>query len=90
MDIRLQDPVWFAGGLALLLTAADGLAQGTFQNLDFEQANKVSVGGGLPPFFVYTADALPGWTLTVGGRVVKNLMRPPGGRNSASLPGVHV
>jgi hypothetical protein len=67
MAIRLQSRMWLVGGLAVFLSAADGLAQGTFQNLDFEQANKVSVGGGLPTFVVYTADALPGWALTVGG-----------------------
>jgi len=66
MAIRLQDPVWFAGSLALFLSAADALAQGTFQNLDFEQADIVPIGG-LPSFYVFTAEALPGWTLTVGG-----------------------
>jgi hypothetical protein len=87
MAIRLQDPVWFTGSLALFLSAADGLAQGTFQNLDFEQANKVSVGGGLPPFFVYTADALPGWTLTVGGAPQPTMYwsAPPASPITASL-----
>jgi hypothetical protein len=38
-------------------------AQGTFQNLDFEQANPVVVS----PFTVTAASGLPNWTVTIGG-----------------------
>jgi len=48
----------------ILLTAvASASAQGTFQNLDFEEANPVSTGN--PPF-VTAASALPGWTIFCG------------------------
>jgi hypothetical protein len=42
-----------------------GFAQGTFQNLNFEQANPVAVN----PFLgtVTTASALPDWTAEIGG-----------------------
>jgi hypothetical protein len=51
-------------GLALLLSAASGPAQGTFQNLDFESAN---IPSGTQPgaSFSFSA-ALPGWTGTYG------------------------
>ncbi|HXP59290.1 MAG TPA: hypothetical protein VN829_02310, partial [Dongiaceae bacterium] len=40
-------------------------AQGTFQNLDFEQAVEVPTYPGSP--FLWAAEALPGWTPYVGG-----------------------
>jgi hypothetical protein len=40
-------------------------AQGTFQNLDFEQAIDVPTYPGSP--FIWTANALPGWTVYAGG-----------------------
>jgi hypothetical protein len=61
----LQTSAWLVGTLSLLLSAAGVVGQGAFQNLDFEQANIVPVSG-LPSFYVYTVDALPGWTLDVG------------------------
>jgi hypothetical protein len=39
-------------------------AQGTFQNLDFEAANIVTIPG--QPFQAAVADALPGWTVDFG------------------------
>ena len=42
-------------------------AQGTFENLNFEQANPVSSGVGYPPYYVTAASALPYWTVTIGG-----------------------
>jgi hypothetical protein len=43
-------------------------AQGTFQNLDFEQANPVVVVGSPNyPYGVTAASALPDWTVTIGG-----------------------
>lgn len=40
-------------------------AQGTFQNLDFEQATIVPQGGAFPEYFV-ASNALPGWTVYIG------------------------
>ena len=42
-------------------------AQGTFQNLDFEQANPDLAGGPGNPYLVTAASALPYWTVTIGG-----------------------
>jgi hypothetical protein len=57
---------------ALLLTAANGLAQGTFQNLDFEEAGLYvapipvgAQGGSVDPTL-----AFPGWTVSGWGGVV--------------------
>ncbi len=42
-------------------------AQGTFQDLDFEEANIVPiVGSPLYPYVVTVADALPGWAVNYG------------------------
>src|ERR1035441_9099077 len=65
--MRLHTPALSAVGLALLLTAASGFAQGSFQNLNFEQATiaPTPIGG-----WVYPADpaqAFPGWTVGGGG-----------------------
>ncbi len=54
--------------LGLGVLASSTSAQGTFQNLDFEQANPVIVvGGSYYPYSVTTASALPYWTVTIGG-----------------------
>ena len=42
------------------------IAQGTFQNLNFEQANPVASGSPYPAYDVTTASALPGWTVYYG------------------------
>jgi hypothetical protein len=55
-------------------------AQGTFENLNFEQANPVSSGDGYPFFYVTAASALPYWTVTIGG--VQQTQIP---ENTASL-----
>jgi hypothetical protein len=41
-------------------------AQGTFENLDFEQASPVSAGYPYQPWDVTTASALPSWTVSYG------------------------
>jgi hypothetical protein len=41
-------------------------AQGTFQNLDFEQADPMSSGDPLNPDAVTAGSALPDWTVTIG------------------------
>lgn len=53
--------------LASFLAISPSLnAQGTFQNLNFEQANPVPAGNPYPSFNVTTASALPGWTVYYG------------------------
>jgi hypothetical protein len=52
----------FAGGVSL-----SALAQGTFQNLDFEDANPIAAGMNGPFSEVTAASAFPYWTVTVGG-----------------------
>jgi hypothetical protein len=48
--------------------ALSGQAQGTFQNLDFEQADPIPVAGSpFYPYVVTAASALPSWTVTIGG-----------------------
>jgi hypothetical protein len=43
-------------------------AQGTFQDLDFEEANPVSIGGPYnPAAYVTPASAFPGWQSLIGG-----------------------
>jgi hypothetical protein len=49
-----------AAGVAI---SASVWAQGTFQNLNFEQANPVVVS----PFIVTSASAIPDWTAEIGG-----------------------
>ena len=43
------------------------LAQGTFQNLNFEQANPISAGDPGAPYFVTATSALPYWRVCYGG-----------------------
>ncbi len=50
-----------------MLAAVSVHAQGTFQNLNFEQANPVSSGDPLNPDAVTVASALPNWAVTIGG-----------------------
>jgi hypothetical protein len=47
-----------------MLAAVPAQAQGTFQNLDFEQANPMPSG---QTGFITTSSAFPFWTVTVGG-----------------------
>ena len=58
--MRFQITAWSVCGLAVLLTAAEGLAQGSFQNLDFEAA--VIPSGTHPGLGVYISSAFPGWS----------------------------
>src|ERR1019366_3998732 len=48
----------------LIILSQHGKAQGTFQNLDFEQANIVFDPSfpGPPNVFVYASESIPGWT----------------------------
>ena len=74
MAMRLQSSAWLVGGLALLLSAANGLAQGSFQNLNFEQAALHVAptpvggwGGVIDPML-----AFPGWTVSQNAEVIYN------------------
>jgi hypothetical protein len=49
---------------ASILIVLAGQAQGTFQNLDFEQANPIPIFGN---YIVTAASALPSWTVIIGG-----------------------
>jgi hypothetical protein len=49
-----------------LLTVPSAQAQGTFQNLNFEQANPVAAGNPYLSYYVTTASALPGWSVYYG------------------------
>ena len=53
--------------LATILAAESPHAQGTFENLNFEQANIVPiVGNPFYPYAVTVANALPGWSVEYG------------------------
>jgi hypothetical protein len=63
--MNLRIPICFC--LATTLPAVSAQAQGTFQNLNFEQANIVPiVGNPNYPYAVSVADALAGWTVDYG------------------------
>jgi PEP-CTERM motif len=51
----------------VLLAALSAQAQGTFQNLNFGQADPLSAGNPNNPNSVTAASALPYWTVTYGG-----------------------
>jgi hypothetical protein len=51
---------------AMLVGGAMGNAQGTFQNLDFEQASIIPIVGSPNPYAITVADALPYWTVSYG------------------------
>ena len=51
------------------------LSQGTFQNLDFEDATIVpDTSSFYYPYVVYASDAIPGWTAYVGGSQVSEIL----------------
>jgi len=62
--------------LILVLTFAtlSAHAQGTFQNLNFEQANPVSAGDPDNPNAVTPASALPGWSGSIDGTPVTEVL----------------
>ena len=61
--MRLQTPAWLSACLVLLLSATGAAAQGTFQNLNFEQATIVpDPSSQYYPYAVYASNAVPGWT----------------------------
>jgi hypothetical protein len=63
--MRFQCPAWLLIGLVLLLGVAGATGQGTFQNLNFEQATIVQdPSSPAYPYAVFAAEAIPGWTPT--------------------------
>lgn len=57
-----------AGALALVAGVSIGFGQGTFRNLGFEEATIISVSD--DPYyqhFVYSTNAIPGWTAYIDG-----------------------
>jgi hypothetical protein len=63
--MNIKNSYAFAG--IFLLSGVLGRAQGTFQNLDFEEANVIPiVGSPLYPYDVTVANALPDWTVEYG------------------------
>ena len=66
----LETPAWLVSGLALLLGAVGAAGQGTFRNLDFEQARIAPTPVG--QYGRLSADpalAFPGWTMGPSGTV---------------------
>ena len=61
---------WLLGVILLCTSGWDGLAQGTFQNLDFEMATLPVLAESLSGGFlsVPASSALPGWQAFVGGQ----------------------
>jgi hypothetical protein len=56
-----------AGFSIVLLAVLSAQAQGTFENLNFEQADPISAGVPGEPFFVTAASALPYWNVYYDG-----------------------
>jgi hypothetical protein len=81
--MRLQHPVRLAGSLALLLSAGVGVAQGTFQNLDFENGTFVQVGG--DPYTAVWNSAMPGWTGYIGTNRLTQLLHNDSTLDTASI-----
>jgi hypothetical protein len=64
--MRAKSPASLAICLAILLSPVlSARAQGSFRNLGFESATLVPVPG--QPAFYYSAQAFPGWTVSIGG-----------------------
>jgi len=73
--MRLQTPSWLVPVLALLLSAAGAVGQGTFQNLNFEDAVIVQDPTSIYyPWGVYASAAIPGWTTYVGGNPQSDIL----------------
>ena len=64
------------------LSCAPASAQGTFQNLDFEQANVPVVPSGQFGSDVLSTDGVPGWTTYMGGAQVNTVLH-----NNVTLSG---
>jgi hypothetical protein len=65
--MRLPGLAWAGALFALLLSAARAQAQGTFQNLNFEQAQVPSVPFGQGGDPVSVSNGVPGWAVYLGG-----------------------
>ena len=80
-----QIPLCLAAGLALLLSAADALGQGAFQNLNFEAANVPAVPPGQLGDNVLVTNGVPGWAVYLDGAQQTSM-----GHNDISLGGADV
>jgi hypothetical protein len=71
----------------MFLSAAIAVkAQGTFQNLDFEQAKPVSIiGNPFYPYAVTPASALPHWTVETGGEPASEVFFNTQSEGAASI-----
>jgi hypothetical protein len=65
--MRLHTPAWWVIGVALLLSVAGAMGQGTFQNLNFEQANVPDVPPRQFGSDMLVSNGVPGWTVYLGG-----------------------
>jgi hypothetical protein len=64
----IKESIHLIGITVALFVHSLACGQGSFQNLDFEQANPVIVvGSPLYPYAVTAASALPYWTVVAGG-----------------------
>jgi hypothetical protein len=73
---------WTSG---VLLTSLSAQAQGSFQNLAFENANPVSIVGGEYPDEVTPGSALPGWSASIGGIPVTAIIQNDYALGGASI-----
>ena len=65
--MRRHTPAWWVIGVALLVGAASAFGQGTFQNLNFEQARVTPTPVNGYGDEVDPALAFPGWTVSAAG-----------------------
>jgi hypothetical protein len=72
------------GHAVSMLIAESGFAQGTFQNLNFEQAEPVFVNGISGPY-VTVASALPYWTAEIGGVQQTEIYQNGGSTGAAEI-----
>ena len=63
--MQTRELLFRLGCLGTIVTGLCASAQGTFENLDFEQAKVDFIPGGLG--WIYATNALPGWTVYFNG-----------------------
>jgi hypothetical protein len=75
--------------IVCLSPALSANAQGTFQNLNFEQANPISAGNPYPPEYVTVTSAVPDWSVYYGNaqQTVMTYNAPGLGSTLATLLG---
>jgi hypothetical protein len=73
--------------IAALMCSHPVLAQGTFQNLDFESANLTPIASGQPGVEVPITSALPGWSGDIGSSPVTQVFQ---NGFSTGAPGIDI